>query len=105
MKSPILRELRPEFDERNLWLQLWLGALSLCDELDDALARLPEAAPASADAKHPDDLFAWLGLIALRNQIRLHAAVAGSASDEGRAPNEDTTSPQSAALTMSELLR
>lgn len=84
---PMLHRESDEFDERNLFLQVLLGLLSLAERLDAALARdAPEPVPAGADrvgsgTPHALDL-GLLGAIATSRSLREQLAGVLSASPE-----------------------
>ncbi len=99
IKTPVLHELVEEFDERNLWLQLWLGGLALCDELDESLASLPASALRAQLPEVTPDLYVWLGLISLRNRIR------SIADDAARSAPSRPTGSRSRPRTPQDLLR
>lgn len=88
---PMLHRESDEFDERNLFLQVLLGLLSLAERLDAALARdAPEHVPAGTDRvgsgpPHPLDL-ALLGAIATSCRLREQLAGVVSASPEAPPP-------------------
>jgi hypothetical protein len=86
---PVLHRQSDEFDDRNLFLQVVLGLLSLAERVDAAVARAaPEpvatdAAGVTNGAPHPMDL-ALLGAIATGRRLR--EQLAGAAPMPPAAP-------------------
>jgi hypothetical protein len=99
----VMHRQSEEFDERNLFLQITLGMLSLAERLDALLAReavepVPERSDdRSGDAPHPMEL-ALLGAIATTQRLRQHLAALPPPPWEEPAPTPTERLPAPNAL-------
>ncbi|MBI4516546.1 MAG: hypothetical protein HY699_12110 [Deltaproteobacteria bacterium] len=85
--APALHKLGDEFDDRNMFLQVALGLVSFCRQLDclaDDYGR--PSAGAAAGAEPAPVVDAALGLIALSRQVMTHLSAARSATQSPEEP-------------------